>query len=380
MKNTEKLIIKYLNNSISEKEWDELNLWFEHSKNTKTCDEYIKINYAIEYIMSEFNTEKTKNHVLKKIKKDKHSIITLQIRKHLKYVAVIIMLVGIGYMYQQGFFLSNLRDMTFPKEDKVTLELENGNLEILYEEETTDIINTEGKVIGTQKGNQLIYKTSQTEPKKLAYNQLTVPYGKRFELKLSDGTIAHLNSGSSLKYPVSFLKKGVREVFLVGEAFLNVVKDTERPFIVNTSDNLDIRVLGTQFNVSNYPEDKTTEVVLVEGSVDLQIDGKSTVVIEPSFKGSFDRQKKNISTKHVIPSIYTLWIKGELAFREISLDNILKKLERHYNVVITNKNVEYSKKKFNANFGDEPIETVLSYFKNIYGINYTINSDRIILE
>ena len=119
---------------------------------------------------------------------------------------------------------------------------------------------------------------------------------------------------------------------------------------------------------------------MVEGSVALQINGESTVVLEPGFKGSFDRQKKNISTKPVITNIYTLWIKGGLVFREISLDNILKKLERHYNVTITNKNVEYSKKKFNANFGDEPIETVLSYFKNIYGINYTINSDRIILE
>ena len=104
MKNTEKLIIKYLNNSISEKEWDELNLWFEHSKNTKTYDEYIKINYTIEYIMSEFNTEKTKNSILGKIKKDKRSIITLQIRKYLKYVAVVTVLLGIGYTYRQGYF------------------------------------------------------------------------------------------------------------------------------------------------------------------------------------------------------------------------------------------------------------------------------------
>ena len=380
MKNTEKLIIKYLNNSISEKEWDELNLWFEHSKNTKTYDEYIKINYAIEYIMSEFNTEKTKNSILEKIKKDKRSIITLQIRKYLKYVAVVTVLLGIGYIYRQVFFPNNTENIAFPREDTITLELENGNLEVLTEEGATEIINAEGKVIGTQKGNRLIYKSSQSVSKELTYNQVTVPYGKRFELKLSDGTIAHLNSGSSLKYPVSFLREGKREVFLVGEVFLEVVKDLERPFIVNTSDNLDIRVLGTQFNVSNYPEDKTTEVVLVEGSVALQINGESTVVLEPGFKGSFDRQKKNISTKPVITNIYTLWIKGGLVFREISLDNILKKLERHYNVTITNKNVEYSKKKFNANFGDEPIETVLSYFKNIYGINYTINSDRIILE
>ena len=381
MKNTEKLIIKYLTNSISKKEWDELNLWFEQSKDTKTYNEYIKINYAIDDIMSEFNTEKTKNSLLEKIRKDKRAVVSLKITKYLKYAAVVTMLLGIGYMYQQGFHSDKMENIAFPSEDTITLELENGNLEILSEGETTEIVNAEGEIIGTQKGNRLIYSGSQAESNELIYNQLTVPYGKRFELKLSDGTIAHLNAGSSLKYPVRFLKEGKREVFLVGEVFLDVAKDSKRPFIVNTSDNFDIQVLGTRFNVSNYPEDETTEVVLVEGSVGLQINEKSAaVILEPGFKGSFDRQQGNISTMPVITNVYTSWMKGELVFRRMSLENILKKLERHYNVTITNQNLEYSQKKFNANFGDEPIETVLNYFKNTYGMNYTINANKVILK
>ncbi|WP_291867194.1 FecR family protein [Maribacter sp.] len=341
----------------------------------------MKINYAIENIMSEFNTEKTKNSILKKIRKDKRSIITLKISKFLKYAAVVTILFGIGYTYQQGFFKENTKHIAFPSEDTITLELENGNLEVLSEGDTTKILNTKGDVIGTQKGNQLRYDNSQIESKKLVYNQLTIPYGKRFELKLSDGTIAHLNAGSSLKYPVRFLKEGKREVFLVGEVFLDVAKDSKRPFTVNTSDNLDIQVLGTQFNVSNYPEDITTEVVLVEGSVSLQVNEKNdAVILEPGFKGSFDRQQRNISTKPVITNVYTSWMKGELVFRGMNLENILKKLERHYNVSITNQNLEYSQKKFNANFGNEPIEVVLNYFKNTYGISYTINDNKIILK
>ncbi len=381
MKNTEKLIIKYLTNSISKKEWDELNLWFEQSKDTKTYNEYIKINCAIDDIMSEFNTEKTKNSLLEKIKKDKRSMITSRITKYLKYAAVVTMFLGIGYIYQQGFFSDKTENITFPSEDTITLEHENGNLEVISEGGTTEILNAEGETIGTQKGNRLVYSGSQTEPKELVYNQLTVPYGKRFELILSDGTIAFLNAGSSLKYPVRFLKEGKREVFLVGEAFLDVAKDSKRPFIVNTSDNLDIRVLGTRFNVSNYPEDETTEVVLVEGLVGLQINEKSdAIILEPGYKGSFDRQQRNITTKPVITNVYTSWMKGELVFRAMSLENILKKLERHYNITITNQNLEYSQKKFNANFGDEPIEIVLNYFKNTYGINYTINANKVILK
>lgn len=378
--NIEKLIIKYLNNSISKKEWEELNLWFEKSKDTKTFSEYIKINYAIDDIMSEFNTEKTKNSILEKIKKDKRSVVTLRITKVLKYAAVVALFFGIGYTYQQDVF-SDRDTIAFPKEDIITLELEDGNLKVLSEGGATKIVNTEGKVIGVQKGNRISYSSDHVEPKAVVYNQLTVPYGKRFELELSDGTIAHLNAGSSLKYPVQFLKEGKREIFLIGEAFLDVAKDAKRPFIVNTSNNLDIQVLGTSFNVSNYPEDVTTEVVLVEGSVNLQIDkNKVGVLLAPGFKGSFDRQEKNISTKPVITNVYTSWISGKLIFRNMTFENILKKLERHYNVRINNKNIGLANKVFNANFGKEPIENVLNEFKTNYGIEYSITDGAIIIK
>ncbi len=388
MDNIEKLIVKYLTNSISKKEWDELNLWFEQSKDTKTFNEYIKLNYAIEDIMTEFNTEKTKKSILEKIKKDKRSVVTLRVTKFLKYAAMVILFLGIGYAYQQDFFSEGFDkpiDIASPDEDTIILEREDGSLKILSEGTAIEIVNSKGEIIGKQEGNRLIYgdsnNESNTDSEELIYNQLIVPYGKRFELELSDGTIAHLNAGSSLKYPVRFLNEGKREVFLVGEAYLNVAKDSKRPFIISTSDNLDVQVLGTQFNISNYPEDATTEVVLVEGSVGMQADGISdTIILEPGFKGSFDRQQRNISTTPVITSVYTSWVKGELVFRAMSLENILKKLERHYNVAITNQNLEYSQKKFNANFGNEPIEIVLNYFKNTYGIDYAINNNKVTLK
>ena len=276
MQKIEKLIIKYLTNSISKKEWEELNLWFEQAKDTQTFREYIKINYTIEDLMSEFNTEKTKKLILEKIKKDKRSVITLKITKYLKYAAIAILLVGLGFMYEQDYFSDlfnnkNSINITSPNEDTIVLEHEDGNFEIISEGKVVEIVNSKGEVIGKQEGNRLIYNdsntNSNTDSEELIYNQLTVPYGKRFELELSDGTIAHLNAGSSLKYPVKFLNEGKREVFLVGEIFLDVAKDAKRPFTISTSENLDIQVLGTQFNVSNYPEDATTEVVLVEGSV-----------------------------------------------------------------------------------------------------------------
>lgn len=377
----EKLIIKYLTHSISKKEWDELNLWVEQSKNQKDFYEYLKINYAIEDIMSEFNTERTKNSILRKIKKDKKMAYNSKVMNVFKYAAIVIFLLGIGYFYQQDFFVTSKEEFAFPSEDAITLEFESGSLEVISEGEITEIVNKEGAVISTQKGNRLIYGGTKNKTDELVYNQLTVPYGKRFELEFSDGTVAYLNAGSSLKYPIKFLEGQEREIFLVGEAFLDVVKDPNRPFTVKTSNNLDIRVLGTKFNVSNYPEDETTEVVLVEGSVGLQVDDKTNnVILEPGFKGSFDRGEKDITTKPVITSIYTSWMNGNLVFRNATFENIMKRLERHYNVTITNQNQKYFQRKFNANFGNEPIETVLNYFKNTYGITYVINVNGITIK
>ncbi|WP_396635569.1 FecR domain-containing protein [Maribacter sp. R77961] len=378
MSNIEKLIIKYLNNSISKEEWGILSLWVEQNRNAKEFKEYLRVNYAIEYIMREFNTEKTKNSLLEKIKKDKRAVISLNIKRYLKVAAVVAMVLSIGYVFKQDFKFNKTKEIVAPSEDTIILELENGNFEVISEGEVTEIKNAEGEVIGTQNGNRLSYNSIQSDNEALVYNQLKVPFGKRFELEFSDGTVAHLNAGSSLKYPVNFLEEGKREIFLVGEVYLDVVKDANRPFIVNTSDNLDIEVYGTQFNVSNFPEDKTTEVVLVEGSVGMYVaENDETLILEPGFKGSFNRRQKNITTKPVITDVYTSWINGGLVFRQISLENILKKLERHYNVTITNNNLEYAQKRFNANFGDEPVETVLKYFKNTYGIDYTINANHI---
>ena len=295
-------------------------------------------------------------------------------------ISLFIGLFGIAY-----FFLGNQKSNSSvgPPEDVITLQLEDGSVKIIEEHRTSEVVDKAGNVVGQQKGNQLVYGEDDFASE-LVYNTLTVPHGKTFELRLSDGTTAFLNAGSSMKYPVNFLKGKEREVFLVGEAYLNVAKDTLHPFIVR-ADELNIKVLGTEFNVSAYPEDDISDVVLVEGSVSLftKTDdnniGKNTL-LEPGHKGSFDKGKNNITKKAVITSIYTSWMNGELVFRDMSFENILKKLERHYDVVISNHNTELSQKHFNANFGNEPLGNVLEELRTNYGIEYEVNGDNITIK
>ncbi|MDC6390429.1 DUF4974 domain-containing protein [Maribacter sp. PR1] len=298
-------------------------------------------------------------------------------KQFLKYAAIGILLLGAGYFFKTAIINSSKETPLIPKENSITLEMENGKTKIISEDATIKIKNNQGNIIANQHGNQLVYP-NEADSEELVYNTLRVPYGKKFRIQLSDGTTAHLNAGSSLKYPVRFLPGMERRISLTGEVFLEVKKDSAHPFIVN-ADNLNIRVLGTTFNVTAYPEDETSDVVLVEGSVQLNSDGgnQEPVLLKPGFKGSYDKKAHNIDTREVITGIYTSWMNGDLVFRNMTFQNILKKLERHYDVVIVNNNKRLSSEKFNASFGDDPLIKVLENLKTTYNIDFKIDKNQI---
>ena len=381
-----KLIVKYITSSISAQELDQLEIELKKPLNNQLFSDYIRLNYRIDRKMKSYDTEKSKRLLLDKIKKDKSHLERFKYRSVLKYAAIVILSMTLGYFVNENVTKDNPVKEFGPKENFITLELEDGNIQVISEDGTSEVIDSEGNVVGSQVGNQLVYtnggKTGSGEP---IYNTLHVPYGKHFELKLSDGSVAYLNSGSSLRYPVEFIIGKERRVYLTGEAFLEVAKDTDRPFILNAAD-LDIKVFGTKFNVSAYPEDQLKEVVLVEGSVGMYpgtelSDGGEGTLLVPGHKGSYDKAEGNITTEEVVTSIYTSWVNGVLVFRNMTFENILKKLERHYDVNIVNNNEKLASAKFNASFGDMPIHKILDYFKGEYNIDYTvINEHEIIVN
>lgn len=167
-------------------------------------------------------------------------------------------------------------------------------------------------------------------------NQIIIPYGNQSRIVLSDSTVVWLNAGSRLVYPTLFKNK-TREVLLFGEAFFEVAKNPEKPFIVKTSD-LEIRVLGTQFNVSAYEEDDLVQTVLKEGSVDIRRQGtlffEHKVVLKPNQMASYNKTTNDTKVNTVDPDYYTLWTKGLISFDDIDLNRVIKKIERFYNISI----------------------------------------------
>tara|TARA_R110002050_G_scaffold42777_6_gene102811 strand:+ start:11 stop:1168 length:1158 start_codon:yes stop_codon:yes gene_type:complete len=385
MKNTEgkKLLAKYFSGSISAAELDGLMLWLENKDVEDLFISSSKIDYAIRNNISQFNTKKTEKLLLDKIRKDKHILNRFKIKKLFKYAAVSLLFISIGYFLHNNFNTATKLDVTTINKNEIILQLEDGNLKILSEDGTEKVINKDGAIIGSQKGNQLIYN-NQPIVETLVYNTLIVPYGKRFELKLSDGTHIYLNSGTSLKYPIKFLEGEKRQVYLNGEAFFDVTKDTDHPFIVNMN-NVGVRVFGTKFNASSYPENDEVNTVLVEGSVsifnnNLEYNEKTASLLKPGFIASWNKHNKEISIEKADIAMHTSWVDGRILFRHLPFKNIVKKLERHYDVTITNNNKTLDEEFFTASFDIETIEQVMEAFHKNYNINYSIINNQIIIN
>ncbi len=192
-----------------------------------------------------------------------------------------------------------------------------------------------------------IFSNSQNEKEWPAeMNQVAVPYGKQSKVVLADRTEVWLNAGSRLVYPSTF-DEGKRKVQLEGEAFFKVSKDKARPFMVETT-HTTIKVLGTSFNVKAYPDDKTEETVLVEGSVSVHI-GKGIfrkdILLRPDQRiiaGGDPDQPYVLSEVNV--QNYTSWIDGLFSFKDEPLSTVLERVSRFYDIKIQCEDADVDKK------------------------------------
>ncbi|NDV16950.1 DUF4974 domain-containing protein [Muricauda sp. TY007] len=292
-------------------------------------------------------------------------------RKIFKYAAIFLGLISLGL----GFVW--IYDSGVPK----TIPHQKGNFVILNTGDGTKFIDNHeshsiklstGETVAVHYGDTLIYEANEGISDSI-FNELQIPNGKMFTLVLSDGTKIQLNSGTKIKFPARFPKTGNREVYVYGEAYFDVTKDSEHPFIVN-SEEVSVKVLGTEFNFSSYKEQNEVTTVLIEGSVSLNhvAQNKEEVLLKPGEKGTWDRFKGRMEVKEVETSLYTGWMKGEVVFRNASFPELLANLERVYNVKIENTNSEIEKQTFNARFNRnvERIEDVLEALKIIVPFTY----------
>ncbi len=216
-----------------------------------------------------------------------------------------------------------------------------------------------------------------TEKRETDLVQRHIPYSQPETLVLPDGTRVRLNSGSTLLYPEKFGRRG-RSVFLIGEAGFKVQPDVKCPFIVKT-DGFRVTALGTEFDVSAYPEDRTVSAVLLEGSVLVEYDNLAKkATLHPGQQLVFDKSNRSGEVKTPDIEDVTAWKRGELVFRQMSIADIITVLERRFDIAFIYRLHDISEDRYSFRFReDASLEEVMEVITDVTGIlTFSIDGDK----
>ncbi|WP_086477589.1 MULTISPECIES: FecR family protein [Arenibacter] len=305
----------------------------------------------------------------------------VRLRPVLKLAAVFLGVIGLAYFIYTNSTQNNSKNSNI-EVNGITLRLEDGSSVNVNSLDSMETLYGNGEVAVKLQNGRLIYD-DKAGIEELIYNELIIPKGERYGVRLSDGTRVTLNAGSSLKYPVNFIKGRTREVYLDGEAFFQVTKDSIHPFSV-VSNGIAVKVLGTKFNFSSYPENSEISAVLTEGSIQLYKveEPVKSSLLKPGQMASWNRKEENITISEVDVSLYTGWMDGELIFKSTSFKTILERLERSYNVEIINNDHTLNAEIFTASFhiDIEGVTDVLDYLKLERPFTYSIDDNKIIIN
>lgn len=246
----------------------------------------------------------------------------------------------------------------------------------IYKYAAVILVVLSSSVITWQLFNNNNFNDTQQDDNSLVL--VTTQKAEKKEIILEDSTKIILNSNSALSYPKHF-KGDTREVVINGEAFFDVTKNEQKPFIVSTNEGLKIRVLGTSFNVKSYPEDRKMETTLVTGKVKVIEEEKNTIVeLSPSQKATYLKSEDKMIVEQVETENFTSWKEGRLIYNDTPMSEVIKDLERMYNLkfdVTSNKILDY---KYKGEFDNLKINQILELFEISSPITYSIQKNNII--
>ena len=301
----------------------------------------------------------------RKLEKDRRK--PIRWRVFLRYAAILLIPLGMAVVLLQNqkeevISLSELNTI-HPGGTRAELVLPDGQVIDLVTE-SGQILKGENTIISNE-GNRLSY-TIMGEPEamdSLRYNEVLVPKGGEYQLVLSDGTLVYLNSMTKIRFPERFSEK-CREVEVVGEAFFEVTKNKHIPFVVKTG-AYDVTVLGTKFNVTAYPNESAATTTLVEGSVAISGDNiGETRTLRPNEQLILDGISKKVEVKTVDVSYSTAWKDGIFRFRDVRLEEIMRVVERWYDMTVTYEDESVKDLRFGFNVSrHETIEPLLNIFE-----------------
>lgn len=385
----ERLIYRYLTGDLTDAERAELVKWQEASHENRQQLEIIRRELKLREegeLFYRINDEAAWLQFRGQLLQRHTSGRGRMLHRWMRYVAVLVIPLILGSL---GWVLFRQEpdipeqiagvEEIVPGSGRAVLVLNNGDEKVLEGERRNLLKIDEG--VKVKQEQQLLSYDSLTIPwqQELVYNTLKTPRGGEFQLILSDGTKVWMNAGSRLRYPVVF-GAGERRVFLAGEAYFEVNRDTCKPFYVET-DDLYVRVYGTSFNV-NTCRLAETRTVLLKGSVGVGINGSQEEIrLQPGELAGYDRKSHHIRVEMVNVSQYIAWKEGYFAFENESLEEIMEMLARWYDVEVFFTSAPLKNLKFTGylrKYGQ--ITQILDAIEEVVDVHFTVERHTIIIS
>lgn len=384
-KEIHELLLAYLQDDISEEEMIRLQGWLdENERHRKLLDELRDKEVLQQEIGAYASFDTSRRWIQLKEEMDKTSRKRrLLLRVWKSVAAVFVAAVAGGLLYwqttdsarpvEEQVLVAQIR----PGETQAVLITGKGQQLLLQGLKDTCLDITGNETLKISKDGSLEYSLSALS-RMPEWHTLQVPRGGEYKIVLDDGTEIWLNSASELKYPAHFVGNE-RRVCLVGEAYFQVARNEAAPFIVETRD-LDVKVLGTSFNVSAYEDEENSHATLVEGRVEVndKVNGEK-VTLTPGEQALL--QGKEMVVREVNTKLYSMWRLDRFTFASEDMEGVIRKLSRWYNVNFFFSNSSMKQKRFTGSLPKySDISQVLKMIEMTTDIKFQVKGNTIIIQ
>ena len=379
-----RLLQLYLLGDITEEERQELEDWCEEAPRNRKLFEQIcqeDLFSKERYVYEKIHDTKAFSVFEKRVRK----VSSRSIGNWWKYAAVLlfpILVVGswkLMHETEQGSIVASSVAPIQPGCSQAVLVLDDGRKVFLKEEEE-GVISEDKEITVTGEKDRLVYTSSEGKNvDEIRFNELEVPRGGEYKVRLADGTLVYLNSATRMKYPVKFDEKE-RKVYLSGEAYFEVAKDPERPFFVEM-EGVEVRVYGTSFNVNTHQKGNI-QTVLVKGSIGVKVlSSGMESVIRPGQMAEFKQGNTKVDVKDVNVAVYTDWKDGIFRFENQRLEDILAVLSNWYDMNVFYQTVSVKELHFSGYMERyKDVSVILEAITLSTGVTFSIQGKTIIVS
>ena len=375
------LHIQGMTDNVQEKE---LNEWRSVSPRHEELFQRMLSSEYVEKSISRFvKTEEEKERGWRQLQQKARSGRSVRKIKWFPYAAAIVLILSVGGVFyfsgdkEQTEILPIAKNEVQVPGSRAVLILPDGRkVDLENEVLRSDLAQSDSLLLVSARS--LKYRDIDSPDTTEIFHTLEIPRGGEYLLTLSDGTMIYLNSESTLSFPVKFQGKE-RKVYLTGEAYFKVAKNTEHPFVV-TAGELEVLVTGTTFGVRAYKDEKDIQTTLESGQVTVRVEGKSVKLV-PNKQVLFNKSTMGLEVRDVDVDLYLAWADGRLVYDNCPLEKILTDLGRWYNIDVFYSRDELRSYQFSLNMKKhEEFTQVLELIGKTGEVQFEIKDNTVIVK